>query len=157
MLGVAEAGFLPGVVFYVSGWFPARHRARANAWVFCATVLSPVLGAPLSTAIMTVMHGVAGLPGWQWMFVLEGLPAIVLGIVVLFALTNTPSEAAWLPAEEREWLVDTMARQRGALEVENLYTLRSIWRDKRVWQAWHLVSPASTPGATACCCGCRRS
>jgi MFS transporter, ACS family, tartrate transporter len=139
-LGVAEAGFLPGIVYYLSNWFPARHRARANAGVFCATVLSPVLGAPLSTAIMSWMHNVGGIPGWQWMFVLEGLPAVLLGIFVLFYLTNKPDEASWLEPSQRTWLAGTMAREKQALERETTYTLRMIWSNKRIWQLGALFS-----------------
>ncbi len=139
-LGVAEAGFLPGIVYYMSGWFPARYRAMANAGVFCATVLSPVVGAPISTAILTWMHGVAGVPGWQWMFVLEGAPAVVLGVVVLFYLTNTPAEARWLTPAQRAWLAATMAQEQQGLERETVYTLRSIWSDRRVWQLGILFS-----------------
>lgn len=139
-LGVAEAGFLPGIVYYLSGWFPARYRATANASVFSATVLSPVVGAPISTAIMTWMHRIGGMPGWQWMFVLEGIPAVVLGFVVLFYLTNKPEEATWLEPARRDWLVATMAHEKQSLENETFYTMRMIWRDKRVWQLGLLFS-----------------
>jgi ACS family tartrate transporter-like MFS transporter len=139
-LGIAEAGFLPGIVYYISGWFPARYRAMANASVFCATVLSPVVGAPISTAIMTWMHQIGGVPGWQWMFVLEGIPAVILGIVVLFYLTNKPEEATWLEPARRDWLVATMAQEKQGLERETLYTMRMIWGDRRVWQLGLLFS-----------------
>ncbi len=139
-LGVAEAGFPPGIVLYISGWFPARHRARAKAAVVCATVLAPVIGAPISTAIITWMDGVGGVTGWQWMFVLEGIPAIVLGIVVLLYLTNKPEEATWLEPQQRGWLAETMAQETKRLERDSLYTLRRIWKDKRVWQLGILFS-----------------
>ncbi len=140
LLGVAEAGFLPGVVFYISEWFPARYRARANARVFIATLFAPVIGGPASTYILTAMHGVAGIPGWQWMFILEGIPAVLLGLFVLVHLTNTPGEAAWLEPGQRSWLVQTLAEEKATLERHQSYTLRQVFRDKRVWQLGCLFS-----------------
>jgi ACS family tartrate transporter-like MFS transporter len=146
VLGIAEAGFLPGIVYYISNWFPAGYRARANAAVFCATVLSPVIGAPLSTAILTWMDGIGTVPGWQWMFVLEGVPAVALGFVVLFYLTNKPEQAGWLQPAQREWLTATLLRENNALERGTTYTLRTIWTDKRVWQLGVLFSCLNAGG-----------
>jgi sugar phosphate permease len=108
--------------------------------VFIATLFAPILGGPASTVILTVMHGVAGVPGWQWMFILEGLPAILLGLVVLKYLTNHPSEATWLTLPERTWLAETLAGERASLERHQPYTLRGVFRDKRVWQLGCLFS-----------------
>src|SRR5207248_1745531 len=87
LLGLAEAGFFPGIILYLTYWFPARERARAVAWFMAASPLTGVFGNPLSGAIMQFMHDRAGLHGWQWLFLLEGAPAVVLGVLVFFFLT----------------------------------------------------------------------
>ena len=140
LLGLAEAGFLPGVVYYIGGWFPAANRARANAAVFTATVFSPIIGAPLSTAIMTWMQDVGGIHGWQWMFILEGIPAVIMGIFVFFYLPDRPGSARWLNAEQRGWLESTMLSEKHSLEKADPYTIRRIWADRRVWQLGCLFS-----------------
>ncbi|HEY1264367.1 MAG TPA: MFS transporter [Terriglobales bacterium] len=109
LLGVAEAGFFPGIILYLRNWFPAEARARTVAWFMTAVALSGVVGGPISGALLGLHH--RGLAGWQWMFLMEGLPAIVLGIVVVFSLTDRPEDAAWLPAEERDWLIAMLARE----------------------------------------------
>lgn len=116
-LGMAEAGFFPGVIFYLTNWFPAREQARAIALFMTATALAGVVGGPLSGAILTI-DGFLGLAGWQWLFVLEGLPAIALGAVVLVYLPDRPQEAHWLSAEQRRWLV-------ARLKLEHRQTARS--------------------------------
>lgn len=110
LLGAAEAGFFPGIILYLSLWFPARHRAVAAAAFMAAAPLSTAIGSPISGAIME-MPAVAGLSNWQWLYILEGLPAIVLGILVLKILTDRPEEANWLAADERDWLVATLANE----------------------------------------------
>src|SRR2546425_3392883 len=100
LLGAAEAGFFPGVIFYLVRWLPARERARTIAALMAATLVAGVVGGPISGALLS-LDGAAGLAGWQWLFLLEGLPAIVLGGVVLIALPEQPSDATWLTAEER--------------------------------------------------------
>jgi MFS transporter, ACS family, tartrate transporter len=107
LLGAAEAGFFPGIILYLSYWFPARQRAAVTAIFMAAAPLSTVLGSPVSGALLE-MHGVLGFTGWQWMFIVEALPAIVLGVVVLFYMTDRPEQAKWLDDEERHWLVTTM-------------------------------------------------
>ena len=103
LLGVAEAGFLPGIVYYLSQWFPRAERARAVSWFMIGIPLSVVFGGPLSGWLLG-FDGRLGLEGWQWMYLVEGLPAAVLGVVVLFFLTDTPAEARWLTSEQRAWL-----------------------------------------------------
>ncbi len=110
LLGLAEAGFFPGVIYYLSIWFPARKRAAMIGAFMTAAPLSTALGSPVSAQLLQ-LHGFAGLAGWQWMFVLEALPALLLGIAVLFVLPDNPSTARWLAADERTWLVDTLARE----------------------------------------------
>ncbi|VVE10198.1 MFS transporter [Pandoraea cepalis] len=107
LLGAAEAGFFPGIILYLSFWFPARHRAGVTALFMAAAPLSTAIGSPISAALLQ-MHGLAGLAGWQWMFVLEAVPALVLGVVVFFYMTDKPEQAKWLKDDERTWLVDTM-------------------------------------------------
>jgi MFS transporter, ACS family, tartrate transporter len=104
LLGLAEAGFFPGLIFYLTRWFPSRERARTIAAFMTATLIAGVVGGPISGSLLS-LHGAGGLAGWQWLFLLEGAPAIVLGFVVLFALTERPEEAAWLTTEERAALV----------------------------------------------------
>jgi ACS family tartrate transporter-like MFS transporter len=107
LLGAAEAGFFPGIILYLSYWFPARQRAAVTAIFMAAAPLSTVLGSPVSGALLE-MHGMFGLSGWQWMFIVEAVPAIILGVVVLFYMTDRPEKAKWLRDDERRWLVNTM-------------------------------------------------
>jgi ACS family tartrate transporter-like MFS transporter len=104
LLGVAEAGFLPGMILYLTYWVPTAYRGRASALFILAVPLTPVIAGPLSTIILQ-LNGAFGWKGWQWFFLITGLPAIVLGFVTLRFLTNTPSEATWLEPAERAWLV----------------------------------------------------
>ncbi len=110
LLGVAEAGFFPGIILYLTYWFPARERAGMVALFMAASPLTGVLGNPLSGAIMERMDDVAGLAGWQWVFLLEGIPAVLLGVAVLFYLTDRPQMAGWLTADERDWLTGQVGR-----------------------------------------------
>jgi ACS family tartrate transporter-like MFS transporter len=112
LLGAAEAGFFPGMILYMKRWFPARARARAVAWFMTANPLAGVVGSPISGALLN-LHG-AGFAGWQWMFLLEGIPAMILGAIVLAVLPDTPEEATWLKTEERTWLVDILDSERRA-------------------------------------------
>src|SRR5262245_14263133 len=113
LLGAAEAGFFPGVVLYFTYWFPAEDRARAVAQFSTASMAAGILGAPLSGVLLS-LRGAAGLDGWQWLFLVEGIPAVVLGVVTLAYLTDRPAEAAWLPADEKVWLLDALERERAA-------------------------------------------
>lgn len=113
LLGAAEAGFFPGIILYLSYWFPARHRAGVTALFMAAAPLSTALGSPISAALLE-MDGVMGLHGWQWMFVLEAAPALVLGFVVFFYMTDKPEQAKWLRDDEREWLVNAMKAEHTA-------------------------------------------
>lgn len=115
LLGGAEAGFFPGVVYYLSLWYPANQRARIASYFMVAIPLSTVVGAPLSGVILG-FDSVLGLHGWQWLFILEGLPSIALGIVVLFCLTDGPAAAAWLDPDQRAWLLRRLAAERAAGE-----------------------------------------
>src|SRR5262249_21754281 len=105
LLGVAEAGFFPGIILYLSCWFPDRERGKVTAYFMLAIGLSSIVGNPVSGLIMHYCEGVLGLHGWQWLFVLEGIPSVLLGFVVLVALTDHPHQATWLTPEQRDWLV----------------------------------------------------
>jgi ACS family tartrate transporter-like MFS transporter len=107
LLGAAEAGFFPGIILYLSYWFPARHRAGVTAFFMAAAPISTALGSPLSAALLE-MNGVMGMAGWQWMFILEAIPALILGVAVFFYMTDRPELAKWLKDDERTWLVNTM-------------------------------------------------
>lgn len=115
LLGVAEAGFFPGVILYLSYWFPTRHRAGITAMFMAAVPISIAVGSPISGALLG-LDGVLGLHGWQWMFLIEAMPAIVLAGVVLVYLTDHPKNARWLGDEEREWLVEAMDQEQSATE-----------------------------------------
>jgi MFS transporter, ACS family, tartrate transporter len=110
-LGLAEAGFFPGVILYLTFWFPAREQARAVALFMTATALAGVIAGPVSGALLE-LHGLAGFSGWQWLFILEGLPAVILGVWVLHYLPDGPDKAAWLEVEERAALFMRLERER---------------------------------------------
>ena len=110
LLGAAEAGFFPGVVVYLSHWFRPEDRSRAKAWFMIAQPLSIVVGLPLSRWILETVHW-HGLAGWRWVFILEGIPPVLLGFVTLYYLTDRPEQARWLPDDEKAWLVAELARE----------------------------------------------
>lgn len=105
LLGIAEAGFFPGIILYLSYWFPDRERAKMTAFFMVAIGLASVVGNPLSGLIMQYLDTVGGLHGWQWLFLLEGIPSVLCGLVVLVYLTDYPKDATWLSREQRDWLV----------------------------------------------------
>jgi len=117
LLGAAEAGFFPGIIFYLTLWFPAEYRGRIVGYFMAAIPLSTVIGAPIS-GVLLYLHGGLGLAGWQWLFIIEAVPSIILAVVVFFYLTDRPSDAAWLAPDERSWLAERLVleqRQRQAV------------------------------------------
>ncbi len=110
LLGVAEAGFFPGIIVYLTYWFPAPQRARAVALFMTASALAGVIGGPVSGAVLATGE-MLGLAGWQWLFLVEGLPAVILGVFVLFYLADGPQDARWLTEEEKRWLAESLAGQ----------------------------------------------
>ena len=110
LLGVAEAGFFPGIILYLTYWFPARERARIVSLFMAAVPLATVVGGPVSGALLE-LHGVGGLKGWHWLFIVEGLPAVLLGFVALKFLDDRPQAAAWLTQDERTALASTLATE----------------------------------------------
>ncbi|BCQ27609.1 MFS transporter (plasmid) [Caballeronia sp. NK8] len=133
LLGVMEAGFLPGVAVYLTKWFPERYRARAVGGYIIAGSFSAVLGGPISTALMTYANGILGLQGWQWMFILEGVPAMLLGLLTLRIMTERPADADWLADDEKQWLETTLAAEREAVGGSTHYPLLRVAGDVRVW------------------------
>jgi len=113
LLGAAEAGFFPGIILYLSYWFPARHRAGVTALFMAAAPISIALGSPVSGALLT-LDGALGLHGWQWLFLFEAAPALLLGGAVLVYMTDRPEHARWLDEDERGWLVAEMAAERSS-------------------------------------------
>src|SRR4030088_1442552 len=103
LLGVAEAGFFPGIIFYLTLWVPAEYRARIVGYFLAALPLSTLIRAPIS-GVLLYLHGGFGLAGWQWLFIIEAVPAIILAFVVFFYLTDRPADAAWLAIDQRRWL-----------------------------------------------------
>ncbi|MFL9882392.1 MFS transporter [Paraburkholderia agricolaris] len=134
LLGVAEAGFFPGIILYLSQWFPARQRAVAAAAFMAAAPLSTAIGSPISGAIMQ-MPALLGLKDWQWLFIIEAIPAVILGFVVLKALTDSPEKAAWLAADEKAWLIATLREERAGRESQAGHAAGALaaLRDPRVW------------------------
>ena len=132
LLGVAEAGFFPGIIFYLTYWFPARERARAYAWFLAAIPVCGVIGGPISGALLG-LDGQLGLQGWQWLFLLEGIPSVLVGIAVLWLLPDRPSDARWLPEAEREWLEQRLAAERTEHVEPHGASLRRTLRNPMVW------------------------
>ena len=131
LLGAAEAGFFPGVILYLTQWFPQRERARAVGLFMTATAMAGVIGAPLSSALLR-MDGVWGLHGWQWLFIVEGVPAILLVPVVLLYMTERPADAKWLTVDEHDWLAREMQAEHAATST-SIVTLRGALGTTRLW------------------------
>ena len=134
LLGVAEAGFFPGIVFYLTAWAPAARRSKMLSIFLTSIAISGVIGTPLAGCLMQ-MEGIAGLYGWQWLFLLEGLPAIGLGAAVLFSglLPDSPAHASWLTPPERTWIENELARDHSQTHVNHIADLRAAAGDMRLW------------------------
>ena len=131
LFGVAEAGFFPGIILFLTFWFPAAYRARIVGNFMAAIPVSSVIGAPFSGWILG-LNGVFGLAGWQWLFIIEGVPAILLSAVVLFYLTDGPAQASWLAPEERAWLTGRLAEERRQRETIVHFTFWKALASPRV-------------------------
>jgi MFS family permease len=131
LLGAAEAGFFPGIIFYLTLWFPTEYRARIVGYFMAAIPLSTVIGAPISGALL-YLHGGLGLAGWQWLFIIEAIPAIILAVVVFFYLTDRPADAAWLAPDERSWLAERLEAERRQREAVRSYTVVEALVNPRV-------------------------
>src|SRR5579863_2523943 len=133
LLGIAEAGFFPGIIYYLTYWFPTRERTRAVASFMAANAVGGMISNSLSGVIMKNFDLVWGLHGWQWVFVLESLPSLVLGVVVLFYLTDRPEQAHWLANDERAWLCERMDQEAKHREQRHGTDFRRAMTDSRVW------------------------
>lgn len=132
LLGAAEAGFFPGMLLYLSLWFPRRALARATALLILGLPVSVLIGAPLSAGLISGLDDVLGLAGWRWMFLVEGLLAVVTAIVGFFVLANTPDRVSWLTGRHREWLLATLARERASKESVRRFGVLDALRSPRV-------------------------
>lgn len=133
LLGAAEAGFFPGIVYYLSQWYPEAQRARAIAAFMTAVPVSGVVGGPLSGALLG-LNGVLGLAGWQWLFLVEGIPAMLLGLIVLVCLTDRPETAQWLGSAEQDWLVSKLAAERNSRSIAHPIGIVAALTNPTIWQ-----------------------
>jgi ACS family tartrate transporter-like MFS transporter len=131
LLGLAEAGFFPGIILYLSYWYPSSHRSAVIAMFMAAAPVAGFIGSPISGALMQ-LHGFLGLHGWQWLFLVEGAPAVVLGLITFRYLTDRPADAAWLDAEEREWIEKELEREASAYRQARRASVWSALADWRV-------------------------
>ncbi len=132
LLGIAEAGFFPGMILYLSYWFPARERARAVGVFMSAIAISYAIGAPISGGIMSVFDGVAGLEDWQWLFIIEAIPAVVAGVLVFWKLPDGPQDAGWLEPEEKAWLAERLEGEEQQRLARERHSLGEVLKDRRV-------------------------
>jgi MFS transporter, ACS family, tartrate transporter len=134
LLGAAEAGFFPGVILYLTYWFPSAQRARMVALFMTAVAISNAIGGPLSGAIMQFLDGVNGWQGWQWLFLLEGVPSVLIGLLVLILLDDNPSKARWLSEDERALVLRHLADDESAKSaLGSRHRFTDVFRDGRVW------------------------
>jgi MFS family permease len=132
VLGLAEAGFYPGVILYLTYWFPAHWRGRMIAVLMSAIPVSSIFGNPLSGWVMDAMNHLYGLAGWKWMFIVEAAPAVLIGIAVLFYLDNSIVAAKWLDPEEKRVLAEAVAHD-AKVQVGGVHDTASAFKDPRVW------------------------
>ncbi|WP_051987694.1 MFS transporter [Bosea sp. UNC402CLCol] len=132
LLGAAEAGFTPGVIYYLARWFPSRERANAMSFFYIGAALASVIGLPLS-GLLLGLDGWHGMGGWRWLFLIEGIPAVLLAFVTLKVLTDRPADAAWLAPAERDWLEKTLAQEQSATPVSHTAGWRQAFTSGRVW------------------------
>src|SRR4051794_20360824 len=125
LLGMAEAGFLPGAAFFLTCWFPSRHRGRAMGVLYATGATAGIIGGPIAAQLLT-LNGWFGIAGWQWIFLAEGIPALLLAVLVPLLLRDRPSEATWLAPEERTWLEETLRAEQTAAQGGHLPVMRAI-------------------------------
>ncbi|HEV3301422.1 MAG TPA: MFS transporter [Planctomycetaceae bacterium] len=133
LLGVAEAGFFPGIIYYLTYWFPAQQRTRALASFMAGNAVAGIITNPLSGTIIQYLDRMGGLHGWQWVFLLESLPSVILGVCALFYLTDRPDQAQWLAEDERSWLAARMRQEEKYREERHGSDFRRTLTDPRVW------------------------
>lgn len=133
LLGVAEAGLFPGIIFYLTQWFPAAYRARMVALFMMASPLAAAIGTPVSAFLISAGDRLMGLNGWQFMMICTGMPAIVLGVVCWFYLTDRPPDAHWLTSDERDWLIRRLAGEQRAVQSYFSFPLKRALTSPRIW------------------------
>ncbi|CAJ0990815.1 Putative tartrate transporter [Sodalis praecaptivus] len=131
LLGMAEAGFFPGVVYYFSYWLLAKNRAKVLSVFYLAVPFAVVFGSLISAPLL-MMHGLGGLEGWQWLFIIEALPAVILGVYLFFRLKDKPEQATWLDDEEKAWLTETLNNEKANLATPGQHRLGQVFSDPRV-------------------------
>jgi ACS family tartrate transporter-like MFS transporter len=131
LLGIAEAGFFPGIILYLTYWYPAEYRARFLGAFAVAVPVSTVIGAPVS-GLLLGLDGAMGLKGWQWLFIIEGIPSVLLGIVSWFYLTDRPEKAEWLNADQKVWLTSTLEAENAAKQTLGQLSLRQVLLSRKV-------------------------
>jgi ACS family tartrate transporter-like MFS transporter len=132
LLGLAEAGFYPGIILYLTWWFPCSYRSRIIGTFMTAIPISIILGSIVSSQLL-LLDGLLGLQGWQWLFILEASPPIILGIVVMVYLTDGPAQAKWLRPDQQQWLLTRLAAERAQQESIRHYGLGETFLNPRVW------------------------
>jgi ACS family tartrate transporter-like MFS transporter len=132
LLGIAEAGLVPGVFLYMTYWFPPEDRARATSVFLASTAVSIILGGPISTGILS-LGDMMGVRAWQWLFIIEGIPAVLIGFWVLFFLTDRPQDAKWLTMEQREWLAIRLSTEDARKTQHGIVGLLPALRSGKVW------------------------
>ncbi|MDX1953323.1 MAG: MFS transporter [Verrucomicrobiota bacterium] len=133
LLGAAEAGFFPGVILYLTYWYPPKERAGTIALFILGGIAAGVIGSPISGAILDGMHQVLGMPGWKWLFFLEALPAVIFGIVVLCVLPNGPDSAKWLSDREKKWVKQRVAQGSEEAGPSQTHSLAGVFKSGKVW------------------------
>lgn len=147
LLGAAEAGFFPGVILYLTYWIPAKYRARVIATFMVAIPAANFIGSPISGAILS-LDGWFGMRGWHWLFILEGVPAVLLGVAAFFVLSNRPDSASWLTNEQCNWLSSTLAAENAQRKAIGHISLWQLLRHKHIWVMALIYAGASAAGST---------
>ena len=135
LLGAAEAGFFPGIILYLTFWFPSSTRAKMTGLFYTAIPISGLIGAPVSGYIMEAHHGALGMTGWQWLFILEAIPTVVIGLCIPFLLCDSPREAKWLTRNERNFVLKDLEleKQQKDMQAEGDIPVRQVFKNGRVW------------------------
>lgn len=134
LLGAAEAGFFPGVILYLTFWFPSQRRAQMVAWFMTGIAISNIIGSPVSGAILQYMDGANGMRGWQWLFLLEGIPSVIMGVVLFLFLVDNPLKAKWLNDAERDLVLRRLAEDEAAKGATGqMHGIAQVFADWRIW------------------------
>lgn len=147
LLGAAEAGFFPGVILYLTYWIPGKYRARVIATFMVAIPAANFIGSPISGLILS-LDGWLGMRGWHWLFILEGIPAVILGIAAFFLLSNRPTDASWINQEQKAWLSTTIQAENEKKKAIGHISLWQLLRHKHIWVMALIYAGASAAGST---------